>query len=205
MPHDDRLPAHREVGEPLLDEAEHLVAPRRRLHRVGIRGVVVEQALLVARQLEEVVLLGDPLDRPAVDRALAVDQLVLGVIGLARHAVEALVGTELDVAVVVDDLEELLDRPHVAGLGGADEVGVGEVEERREGPELLAGPVDHLLGRDALAPRRPAAILVPCSSVPVRNMTSSPQSRRHRASVSAATECTRARCGARRSGSRSAS
>ena len=53
---------------------------------------------------------------------VAVDELVLGVVRLAGDAVEALVGVELDVAVVVDPLEELLHRPLVAGLGGADEV-----------------------------------------------------------------------------------
>ena len=37
------------------------------LHRLGVGFVVVEQALLEAPQLEEVVLLGDPLDRRVVD------------------------------------------------------------------------------------------------------------------------------------------
>ena len=72
---------------------------------------MLEQTVLVAGEAEEVVLLGDPVDRGAVDRAHAVDQVVLGVIGLAGHAVEALVGVELDVAVVVDPLEELLHAP----------------------------------------------------------------------------------------------
>ena len=73
-------------------------------------GVVREQLVLEARQLEEVVLLGDVLDRAQVDRAeVAVHELVLGVVRLARHAVEAFVRAELDVAGVVHRLQELLD------------------------------------------------------------------------------------------------
>ena len=83
---------------------------------------MLEQAVLVAGEPEEVVLLRDPVDRDAVDRAVAVDEIGLGVIELAGDAVEALVGVELDVAVVVDPLEELLDADPVPGLGGADEV-----------------------------------------------------------------------------------
>ncbi len=145
-----RLPAHREVGETLPDEAEHFVPACRRLHGIRMRFVVIDESLLEVRQLEEVVLLGDALDRRAVDRAHAVDQLVLGVIRLARDAVEPLVGAELDGSGVVDHLEELLYRPFVPRLGGTDEVGVGEVEQRRERTELCARAVDHLLGRDPL-------------------------------------------------------
>ena len=57
------------------------------LHRLGMRGVVLEQAVLERRELEEVVLLGDALDRAVVDRAVAVDELVLGVVRLAGDAV----------------------------------------------------------------------------------------------------------------------
>ena len=87
----------------------------------------------------------------AVDRAaLAVVELVLLVVELAAHAVEALVGVELDVAVVVDPLEELLHRPLVAGLGGADEVVVGDVEVVPRGAEQRAVAVGPLLRGDAV-------------------------------------------------------
>ena len=69
-----------------------------------MRGVVLEQRRLVARQLEEVVLLGDVFDGPEMDRAMTADQLIFGVVRLAGHAVDALVGAELDVTLVVDRL-----------------------------------------------------------------------------------------------------
>ena len=150
-------------------------------------GVVREQPVLVAREPEEVVLLGHVLDRRAVDRAAqAVDELVFLVVELAADAVEALVGVELDVAGVVDPLEELLHRAVVAGLGGADEVVVGDVEAVPGLAEEGAVAVGPLAG---VTPCASAArwIFRPCSSVPVRNTTSSPQSRRQRASTSAAT------------------
>ena len=113
----DRRAADREVEQALLDQPEHLVALARGLHRLGMLGVVREEAVLVAREAEEVVLLGDVLDDRAVDRAaLAVVELVLLVVELAAHAVEALVAVELDVAAVVDPLEELL---HRRACGGA--------------------------------------------------------------------------------------
>ena len=95
---------------------ERLVALALRLHELGVSVVPVEQRLLVAAELEEVVLLLELLDRRAVDRAVAVDEVVLGVVRLAGDAVQAFVGAELDVAVVVDRLQQL---PARRGGGGA--------------------------------------------------------------------------------------
>ena len=56
----------------------------------GVGLVPVDQRLLEGAQPEEVVLLLEVLDRHAVDRAQApVEQLVLGVVLLAGHAVQA--------------------------------------------------------------------------------------------------------------------
>ncbi len=152
----DRRAADREVEQALLDEAEHLVALPRRLHRLGMLGVEGEQAVLVAREAEEVVLLGDVLDDRAVDRAaLAVVELVLLVVELAAHAVEALVAVELDVAAVVDPLEELLHRHLVPGLGGADVVVVGDVEVVPRGTEEGAVAVGPLERGDVVGLGRP--------------------------------------------------
>ena len=113
--------------------------------------VVLEQPVRVGGEAEEVVLLDHALDGPLVDRAEAVDEVVLGVVGLARHAVQALVRPQVDVvpAVVVDRVEELLDRGRVARLGGPDVVVVGDVQA---GPDLLPTRlhlVDPLLGGHA--------------------------------------------------------
>ncbi len=139
-----RRAGDREVLQARADEPEGLVALGVGLHEVRVLLVPVEQALLVLRQLEEVVLLGDVLDGAAVDGAVPVDQLGLGVVRLARDAVEALVRAELDVAVVVAGLQELLDGHVVARLGGADEVVVGDLQQLPrilEAHDRLIGPL----------------------------------------------------------------
>ena len=118
----DRRAADREVLQAAADEAEGLVALGLGPDEVGVLLVPLEQGLLVLREPEEVVLLAHQLDGAAVDGAVAVDQLGLGVVRLAGHAVEALVRAEVDVAGVVAGLQQLVHGPVVAGLGGADEV-----------------------------------------------------------------------------------
>ena len=150
----ERRAGDRHVVEALADEAEHLVALALRRDDLGVVLDPVEQALLVAAQPEEVVLLLELGDRLAVDRAVdAVDQLGLGVVRLAGHAVRALVGVELDVAVVLDPREQRLHRGVVARLGGADEVVVGDVEAVPGLAEPGRVAVGLLLGRDARPPR----------------------------------------------------
>ena len=75
---------------------------------------------------------------------LAVQQLGLGVVLLARDAVKPAVCVLDDPAVVVDLLEELLHRPVVSGFGGPDEVVVADVElgpRRGEPGGELVGPL----------------------------------------------------------------
>ena len=74
--------------QPSPDEAEGLVALRRRADEVGVAVVVVQEALFELAELEEVVVLLHLNDRAPVDRALAVHELVLEVVVLAGHAVE---------------------------------------------------------------------------------------------------------------------
>ena len=102
-------PADREVAQPTRDEAPNLVEAELRLQEVVPLVVEREQCVLIAREAEEVVLLLDPLGHGAVERALAVDQLVFGLERLAADAVEARVDVFVDVAVVVDPLQELPD------------------------------------------------------------------------------------------------
>src|SRR4029453_3126741 len=108
---------------------------------LGMLAVVLQQAVGVLGDAEEVVLLPDGVDRGPVDRALAVDQLLGAVELLAGHAVQALVAVQVDVALVVQLLPEVLDRHLVALLGGADEVVVGDVQlrPRSTGPRSCPG------------------------------------------------------------------
>ena len=56
MPHFNDVRLTEKSSKALTDEAEHLVAPRLGLHRVGMRLVPLEQAVAVAAELEEVVV-----------------------------------------------------------------------------------------------------------------------------------------------------
>jgi hypothetical protein len=60
--------------------------------------------------------------------AFAVHQFPFGVEALAAEAVEPFVFAEIDVAGVVDALQDLLHHSHVGRVGGADEVVVGDVQ-----------------------------------------------------------------------------
>ncbi len=63
---------------------------------------MVQEPLLVGRQAEEVVLVPKQLDGPLVDGAqAALEQIALGVVALARDAVEALVVVQVDVVTPV--------------------------------------------------------------------------------------------------------
>jgi hypothetical protein len=83
-------------------------------------------------------------------------QILLGVVGLAADAVEALVVAEVEIAVLLDLRPELDHASLVAGVGGADEVVRGAVELGPGAAELLGdlvgvGLLGHaLLGGDAL-------------------------------------------------------
>ena len=142
----------RQVGEPLLDELDDLVADALRLHEVGLGVVEVEQLLLELAHAEEVVLLLQDLDRARVDLADQLARVVadLGelevvelLVLLAADAVVALVLARVDEAVVVELLQEHRDGLLVARLGGADEVVVRDVDRVEQG---LPGALDQLVG-----------------------------------------------------------
>jgi hypothetical protein len=76
----------REVLEATLHEGDDFVAPRVRLHELGIRRVELEQPLAELRELEEPVVLADVLDLASALRAHAALELLLGP--------ERLVGTQ---------------------------------------------------------------------------------------------------------------
>ena len=154
-----------EVLEAALDEAHDLVATDLRLDEVGVSGIEVEQRLLELGKLEEPALLLDALEGALAVRAqrdgglvvvavlvgVGVAHVGLGEVGLLGHAVPALVGALVDVALLLEVLPEVLHRLDVALLGGADEVVVGDLERA---PKLLEGRglgVAPLLGRHVMS------------------------------------------------------
>ena len=181
-----RRPGERDVLESLPDEGERLVAAEVRDDEIRALGVEPLEVALERRELEEPVLLllagqGDLVDRAGVVRA----DLGLGLEVRAAGAVPALVDALVDVAVVVDALDDLLHPLHVALVGGPDEEVVGRVDLGRHLLEAWREPVAELAGRDPSASAC-CATGSPCSSVPVRKKTSSPRWRWCRARMSAA-------------------
>ena len=124
-----------QVLQAALHEGDHLVLARFRADEVGVLLVELQQRLLELGKLEEPVLLAAGL----LHRAMAVGahqlavlvllKVGLGVIGFLVHAVPTLVAALVAPALVEQVLPELLHGAGVARLGGAHEIGVGDVEQ----------------------------------------------------------------------------
>src|SRR5262249_41653795 len=137
-----RRAADREVPQAAIDEASSLVVAVARQHELGPRVVELEQPILVGREPEEPVLLLQPLRNGSVIRTFAVDELGLGLDRLAAVAVEPGVDVLVDVAVVVDALQELLDESLVPLIARANE----EVVDRVQAPGQLPPDADDPVG-----------------------------------------------------------
>ena len=165
----------REVTEAARDEAPHLVEPKRRQDEVGTVVVELEQLVLVGREPEEVVLLLDPLRNRVVHRALAVDELVLGLELLTAHAVQPCVDVLVDVPVVVDPLQKLPNERLVAFVARPDE----EVRSPRSDAAAGSRQASAIWSTYSCAPSPCSSAtrhtFVACSSTPVRKNVSSPR------------------------------
>ena len=178
--------ADREVLEAAADEAQHLVAPELGLDELGMLLVPALQALLVSREPEEPVLLGQPLerdlgviraDRPGggLDDVGRVPEALVG-------AVPALVRADVDVAVGVGPADHLL----------ADRTWSGSVVRmKRSGRMRSASSAARksatFSSTKSRGVRRSSAariaMLTLCSSVPVRKRVGVPRIRCQRASA----------------------
>ena len=125
-----------------FEHGERLVAVAFGPDEVGIVENVLLQPVLILGHLEEVVLLADVFGLGQVLGAESVFQFLFGVEALAAVAVVAAVFAEVDVALVVEALQQHLHGLLVIGIGGADEAVVLYAEL---GPEVAehAGNVVH--------------------------------------------------------------
>ncbi len=124
-----RGPRDRYVVETAFYEAERLVALGRRRHGSRLCFVPLDETVLERAELEEVVVLFEPLDGSVMVPAdVAREELRLVFVRLTSDAVPARIGAELDETVVIYALKELLDGNVVTGLGRADEIVVRNVE-----------------------------------------------------------------------------
>ena len=174
--------ADAEIIEPLLDEIDHLVAPRNGLDEIRMVLDVLEHAVLVLAHLEEIRFLRDLLHRAVAVRAAAVlVELVFRPVALAGRAVESLVLALVDVALRVDAAENLLNDALVALLRRADEIIVADgeafpevLEARDDLVRVLDGRHARLLGllldlEPVLIRAREEEDIVPLEAVEARN------------------------------------
>ena len=144
----ERGAADRQIAQSAAHERDHLVAPRLGTNEVGMLGVILQQPLFHGRQLEEIIFLVNRFGRPpalGTRRARADDIDV----ELVEHAILAAVRTFVDVAALLQSGEHGLHAAHVPGLGGADEVVVGDLHAVPQTAELARDLVDKLLRRAA--------------------------------------------------------
>ena len=110
---------------------------------------VLDERVRVLPHLEEVRLFFGAFDFAAAVGALAVYKLALRPEALARGAVPALVLALVDIALLIELLEDLLHRPDVLGVGGADEFIVRGADAVPDGADDARNVVDVCLRRDA--------------------------------------------------------
>ena len=147
--------AQRDVAQPAPEERVRLVVAVAGGDEAGPIGVQLLERLLEGGEPEEPVVLLLDLQHDLVDRA-AVAVLELGVgleVGAAR-AVPALVVAGIDVAVVVNALDDLGDLLHVLAIRGADEEVVRHVERGRQLAEADRVAIPELPRGDAERLRR---------------------------------------------------
>ena len=135
-----------EIFEPAAHERDDLAARRLRLHEAGILFVELEQLAFKCGELEKVILFADGFsDATAIGAGRArwhIDPRLIG------HAVLASVRAFVDESAIAESGEKLLHSTLVAGLGGADEVVVGEAEPIPEGTEFGSDFVGEKLWRE---------------------------------------------------------
>ena len=154
----ERVARDRQVLEPALDEAHHLVPPLLRADEGRIRLVMRKQPVLIGGEAEEVGLLLRPFDRRAerlpAHAVRPERRLLLVEIGFLPHRVPAGILVEIDVAGRLHAPPDLLAGKVVPLLGGADEVVLRDVERRRHVAKALRVAVGELDRRQPLGDRR---------------------------------------------------
>ena len=146
--------AHGKVIKAALDKAAYLIHTERRLDKVGVLVIELEQLVLEGGKLKEVGLLLHALKRTvAVGAQVLADAAVLlvalldlriGEVGLVRHAIPTVVAALIQVAGLLHALPQVLHGMMLARLGGADEVVVGDLElapKLLEVRSLAVGPL----------------------------------------------------------------
>ena len=120
----------------------HLILSGNRLNEFRMLVDMVNQTVSVFAHTEEISLFLGRLHLAATVRTLAVHQLGLGPEGLAGSTVHTLVSTFVDIALVIQLLENLLYLLLMVIIGGADEFIIGSVHQIPD-PLNLTGHIVH--------------------------------------------------------------
>ena len=130
----------------VFQHGEHFIAVAFGPDKIGVVQNMLPQPALIPGHAEEIVLFADVFRLGKMLRTKTVLQLFFGIETLAAGAVMPAVFAEINVAPVVNALEQGLHRRLVRGIGGADETVVPDAEP---GPQRLifgGNAVHELLG-----------------------------------------------------------
>ena len=151
----ERGTGDRQVGEPLCEEAEDLVAARGGHDPLRVVLDVPDQPVAEVAHPEEVVLFADALDRSARDRVHAVGpDLLFGEVAFLADRIPPGVLGLVDVSLVVQTFQEGRHHGDVFRFGGANEAVVGDAHFLPSRLEASRHDVAQLKRRDALCGRR---------------------------------------------------
>ena len=105
-------PRHRKVTQAAFDEAQRFVAPAFGPHEIGVRGVKIQQWLLIFGKAEKPGFLGRPFHRRTLrgkfNAPFPVDQLAFIVKGFITHAIPAFIPVEIEVSTGLQPLPDRL-------------------------------------------------------------------------------------------------
>ena len=146
----ERRARNAQILQALLQKVvHHLVLAGDGADEIGVRFDVMNERVRVLSHPEEVRLFFGALDFAAAVGAFAVYKLALRPKTFARGAVPALVLALVDIALLIELLEDLLHRPDVARIGGADELVVRSADAVPNGADDTRDVVDIGLRGDA--------------------------------------------------------
>jgi len=144
-------PGYTQVFEAGAQEVvEHFIGAGNRLDEIRMFFKKADQGILVFGKAEEIALFLGLLHRAVAVRAFMIDQLGFRPEGLAGRAVPALVFALVDIAFVIELLENVLDGLDMVLVRGADEAVIGNIEQLPELLDPVHNVVDIGLWRDAL-------------------------------------------------------
>ena len=140
-----------EILKPRKQEVvHHLILSGYRLNKFRMFIDVFNQSRRIFAHSEEICLLLCPCDRPSAVRALAVHQLGIRPEGLARRTVPSLIMSLVDIALLIELLENLLDLSDVIRICRADEFVVGGIHQIPDPVNLSCHVIYILLRRTSL-------------------------------------------------------